>query len=501
MENKVQYTVTLKDLISNGLSNAEKKAESLDNTLSNLGKTAIAAFSAYEAFNFVKDSVKAFDEAAQASALLDNTLQNTGRTAAGFRAALDEQATALMDVSRFDDDAITGAQKLLAAQKNISDELVMKSIPAIVDAASSLKMDLGSAADSVAIALAKPEMAARKLKSMNVVLNDEQEKTIKKLTETGQTAKAQAMIIDLISSKYKGAGKVAAETGEGPFIVLANKLGNVTESFGGVIVSLVDGFMPAIKLAGEILKGVTAFLTENKEEVKAVAIGVALAGGAFLLYQGYLKAAAAYTAIMTIAQMGLNAAISANPIGAAVLALSALGAILYYAWQKSETFRQGVYIMYEFVKTYIGQVIDYFKALGNIIMGAFTLDYDTFKKGVVGIVDLAKNAGEQYATAFQKGKKKGSDSFTESTAAATDLIPKTAGGGAPTEPATPTTPVTEPKGSPTTKATTITITIDKLVESLSVNTTNIQESTSKIRELVATTLTDALNDSQIIAGG
>lgn len=498
MENKVQYTVTLKDLISGALSKAEDKAQSLEKTLGNLGKTAVAAFGAYEAFNFVKDSVKAFDEAAQASAKLDNQLQNSGRASDVFRAALDKQAESLMDVSLFDDDAITSGQSVLAGFKNISNELLMNATPAMVDVATAMKTDVATAATAVGMALESPADAARKLRSMNILLNDEQKKTIENMVKSGDKAKAQAYVLDLIANKYKGAGETAAKTGMGPFIVLQNKLGNVTESFGGVVISIVDGFMPAIKLAGDVLKKVTEFLTENKEEVKAVAIGIALAGAGFLVYQGYLKAAAAWTAIMTVAQLGLNGALMLNPVGLVVASLAALGAALYYAWNNFEGFQKFVYGVFEVIKSAGGIVENYLLGLKDKIIGTLTFDDEQVARGAAR---MAK-AGELIQAAWEKGKSKGAANFA---------INKKSKGEEPIlddknkttldETEKPTKPVSEPKGAPTTKATTITITIDKLVESLSVNTTNIQESTSKIRELVATALTDALNDSQIIAGG
>lgn len=505
MENKVQYTVTLKDLLSNALTQAEKKAKSLDGTLGGLGKTAIAAFGAYEAFNFVKDSVAAFDEAAQASALLNNQLQNSGRTSVEFKKDLEELAGELMEKSRFDDDAIASGQAVLAGFKNLSDELVLRATPALVDAATAMGTDVKSAAQAVGMALESPADATRKLRSMNILLNDEQKKTIENLVKSGDKAKAQAVVLDLIANKYKGAGEAAATTGKGPLIVLQNKLGNVTEAFGGVVVSIVDVFMPAIKVVVDLLKGFTKFLTENEGAVKAFAVGVTIAAGAFGAWKVYTMRAAIATKIMSINMAQLNLLMRNNALGIVITAVAALGAALYYAWEKSETFRKGVYVMWNFVKTYVGMMMDYFSALGDIIIGALTLDIDRFKKGVVAVVDLAKSTGTKFANAYTTGLEEGTTSWAEDqkTAPATGLIPGLPGeDGKPTEPTEkPKTTVSEPKGAPTTKATTITITIDKLVESLSVNTTNIQESTSKIRELVATALTDALNDSQIIAGG
>lgn len=503
MQEKVEYILTIKDLLTGALNKAEKQADTFEKKLGNLGKTAIAAFGAYEAYNFIKESVAAYDEAAQASAQLDATLKSTGNAANLSRKALDEQAQSLMNMSRFDDDAVTSAQALLGTFTNIGDKVFMDTIPAIADLAAKMGTDLESQTIRVGKALNDPIKGVSALTKVGVNFSDKQKKLIESLVKTGKTAEAQKIILAELNKEFGGSAKAAAEAGTGPLVVLAHQLGNVKETIGKVVIELVSFLKPAMIMIGEYAGKFASYLENNTDKIKSVAIGIGLAATAFAIYRGYLLASAAATQIMTLYQMGLNAAISANPVGAAVAAFIALSAVLAYAWHKSETFRQGVYTMYEFVKTYISQVIDYFKALGNIIIGAVTLDYDTFKKGVIGIVDIAKTAGASYGKAFEEGKRRGSKSFKASqdkkTEPAVDLLGDkknvldTTGGNK--------APAAEPKGSPTAKATTITISIEKLVENLSINTTNVSESASKIREMVATALTDALNDSQIIAGG
>jgi tape measure domain-containing protein len=57
-----------------------------------------------------------------------------------------------------------------------------------------------------------------------------------------------------------------------------------------------------------------------------------------------------------------------------------------------------------------------------------------------------------------------------------------------------------PKGATGQKVVTINISIAKMIETFKISTANIQESSSKVRELVAQTLLSAVNDSQITAG-
>ena len=204
---------------------------------------------------------------------------------------------------------------------------------------------------------------------------------------------------------------------------------------------------------------------------------------------------AAYTAVV----QGLNAAWAANPIGIVVAGLVLLGTAIAYAWNNFEGFRKFVFGVFEVIKSAGDIVSNYLSGLKDKIIGTITMDDEQIARGAASM----QKAGQLLGEAWKKGQAKGAASYAASQEGKGVIpeLPDSKKGVVDTANEAPTTPVSSPKGSPTTKATTITITIDKLVESLSVNTTNIQESTSKIRELVATALTDALNDSQIIAGG
>ena len=71
----------------------------------------------------------------------------------------------------------------------------------------------------------------------------------------------------------------------------------------------------------------------------------------------------------------------ANPVGLVVAGIAALGAILYYAWEKSEVFRGGVIAMWEVTKTVVGQIVQAFKGLWNVLAGIHNLDKAQIEKG------------------------------------------------------------------------------------------------------------------------
>ena len=56
-----------------------------------------------------------------------------------------------------------------------------------------------------------------------------------------------------------------------------------------------------------------------------------------------------------------------------------------------------------------------------------------------------------------------------------------------------------PKSATGSHSVTITISINKMIETFKISTTNLQESTSKVHEAVSNVLLQAINDSQIVA--
>jgi phage-related protein len=107
------------------------------------------------------------------------------------------------------------------------------------------------------------------------------------------------------------------------------------------------------------------------------------------------------TTIMTAAQWALNVAMDANPVGLLIIGIAALAAGVYYAYEKSETFRA--------VLSGIGDVAEdlepIFKGLGETILGALTMNpaliVAGFKDAYDGITKVIGEGG--ISAAFNKG--------------------------------------------------------------------------------------------------
>jgi hypothetical protein len=171
-----------------------------------------------------------------------------------------------------------------------------------------------------------------------------------------------------LSDAYGGQAKTGAETLEGKMNRLKLALSEAGESIGYMLIPaltklgtwLNDKVVPA-------LDATFSWMDSHQTTVKVIAVGVAALGAAFITASLAMKAYAVGSTIVTAAskawaavQWVLNAALSANPIGLAVLALGALAVGIGIAWAKSETFRDVVTGAFDKVKAVASGVADFF---------------------------------------------------------------------------------------------------------------------------------------------
>ncbi|MFA5727222.1 MAG: hypothetical protein WC886_06245, partial [Saccharofermentanaceae bacterium] len=206
---------------------------------------------------------------------------------------------------------------------------------------------------------------------------------------------------------------------------------------------------------------------------------------------------AVVTSGLSGAQLALNAAMKANPIGLIITGLTVLVGIVMLAWNKCEGFRRVIFSLWEVIKEFGIMVGRIFKGLGEIIAGVFTFDPVKIAKGLNDIIDVTKNAGENFALAWESGKEKGEASFAKSKS----LIPgKTGdvGKDGKTAPAiAPKEPKTKAEGQ---KNINIHIAYNApLIQGFTISTTNIKEGLGSLKEQVTAILTGATHDSLIVA--
>jgi hypothetical protein len=213
--------------------------------------------------------VQAAAEAQEAQVLLQNTLRNTGGVTGVTAALVNGLANQYSLMTRYEDDVIVSAGGVLARFKEINSDAFPEALVLSMDLANSLGIDLPNAARMVGMALAKPGEGLLRLKQAGVVFTDQEEEMIAQMVAAGDTAGAQALIMDALKGSIGGAAEAAGSTAAGQWTIFQNQITGIRETIGGAL-------LPALTSLGE---GINTYL--SKPETQKFIQGIATAIGEF----------------------------------------------------------------------------------------------------------------------------------------------------------------------------------------------------------------------------
>lgn len=232
--------------------------------------------------------------------------------------------------------------------------------------------------------------------------------------------------------KIEGTMEAKTEALKAKFSNLKSELGEkLIPVVDKVVDALSNKVIPAIEKAGQ-------WIEKHKTLVESLVAGVLAAVGAYTAFRTALAIQsalqAAHTALlavkgaeegMTTAQLLLNAAMNANPVGIVVVAIGALVAAFTYLWNTSEGFRnfwKGLWdglknivsTAVEGIKGFFGGVADRFKAMGDSIKehgggikGTFTALGDHLKDSFSKGFEAAKGSTDNFFTDLQVSYEEG----------------------------------------------------------------------------------------------
>lgn len=280
-----------------GLRDAQKRMKKFQQTV---GKAAAVGFAAAgaAATAFAVSSVRAFAEAEQAQIRLEFAFERFPKLADTNVDALNRLNQALMRKTRFDDDAISSAQALLA-QFDLTGQQIIDLTPLLLDYAARTGQDVTSAAESLGRAMLGQ---GRALKAVGIDFKD-----------TGTVAGNFDQIMQGLREQVGGFAEKDAETAAGKLENMRNRFGEVQEAVGEALLpaleKIVDWIesdgLPALEgfaewFAADGVDAITGFidkiseLSENGTLVPTIVSGLAA---------------------ITTAQLTLNGAMFANPVG------------------------------------------------------------------------------------------------------------------------------------------------------------------------------------------
>lgn len=234
------YDLTIDDKkFKSGLAGADSHMKEFGQKLHSTSQrvTQGLAIAAAGAVAFGVASVKAFTEAQDVMAQTNAVIKSTGGAAGISAQQVSELATSLQGVTKFSDETIQTGQNLLLTFTKIGADIFPQATEVMLDMSQALGQDVKSSAIQLGKALQDPILGVTALRRVGVNFNEAQQEVIKNLVETGRAGEAQAMILKELQTEFGGSAKAAGETFAGRLTILKNRLGDVQEAIGAMIVN------------------------------------------------------------------------------------------------------------------------------------------------------------------------------------------------------------------------------------------------------------------------
>lgn len=242
-----------------------QKLDTIGNKLKGAGKLALVGLGAATAGATALGAVvvSMASDAEQAQTKLQSIFDGTNAAAFTSIDALNAHAEALAAATTFDDDAVKGAQATLLSFGNIVGDSFTEATEASADLAAFMGTDITAASKTLGKALAIPEAAAGKLAKQGIILTEQQKEQIDAFVEAGDTAAAQGVILDAVSSKMGTVAEDLAGTAGGQVTVAMNQLGEAGESLGVIL-------LPVLAAVAQGIKGFADFVIANMPVIQEV---------------------------------------------------------------------------------------------------------------------------------------------------------------------------------------------------------------------------------------
>ena len=425
--NKTQLDKATKDIESfgskagkafNGLASAGKK---LAIGLAGVGVAAVAVG---------KDLYEAGERAATSNARIDQIAQSMdlfGTATADVTDRLKELANETARKTGIDQNQIKQAQATLLTFKSLAGTAGV--VGSSFDRATQAAVDLAAAgfgtAESNAVQLGKalndPIKGLSALARSGVTFTDAEKEVIETLVESGNTFKAQQLVLEAIEKQVGGTAEATANSSDQmrvAFSQLQERVGlALLPVFNRLATFFIDTLFPALERAYNtiipamrdawanlqdtlgpliaqlrdflepIINKIITFLKENTEVVKV-----------------FMAVLAGAAAIAMIAALAAAFAALFNPVTLIVGAIAAAAAGVAYAWNNFETFRNVVTTAFNVVKTAAQTWWSVLKWIFENVLGGtdgiakavvilktvFTTGFNAMKNVVTGLYDAIK---------------------------------------------------------------------------------------------------------------
>ena len=381
-----------------------------------LGKQALGAVTDF--IGGAIDEASAWNSVmAQTEAVVKSTGGAAGLTAKEM-ANMAGAMSAASGQSLFSDDAILGAQNVLATFTNIKGQNFGMATQSILDMSQALGMDLDSAAMQVGKALNDPVAGLAALSRSGVQFTADQEAMIKAMVEAGNVAGAQEVMMAELNTQFGGSAAAAVDTYAGQQVVLKEKMADVQQGLGEALMPILMEFGTfmndtVVPIIATVVTSLSGWITSMQETgttsgvfdtIRNAIAGIpdvlatlnTALGTVLVFLQPLTDAATTFGTIFVTAMTSAGGAITeylASPTVQGFLATlqTALGAlatlvrdVLVLAFQGAASAWTLLSQAFTIAWPYIQTVLDTFFSLVNTVMAAVTGILTALSKVVKG---------------------------------------------------------------------------------------------------------------------
>lgn len=319
--------------------------------------------------DFVSGSIAEAAEWQSAFAQTEAVIASTGGAAGITAKEMADMAVAMSasaGVSLFSDDAILGAQNVLATFTQIKGASFGGATQAILDISQALGQDLQSSTMQVGKALNDPIKGIAALSRVGVTFSEDQKAMIQSLQETGDMAGAQQIILDELSREFGGSASAAVNTYAGQQIVLQEKMAGIQQTLGEALLPIMLQFGTflsdtLVPILGSVITSISAWISGMNESgtvsgvFETIKSGIAAIPGIFAQIGVYMGQVQVWAAPITAA--------FTNLVNTAVPALTMLGGALMTVFASPEF--QGV----------LSALISLFGSIAEVVKNALVLAF------------------------------------------------------------------------------------------------------------------------------
>lgn len=346
-----QHAKRVQDAYDNMAAGVSSRMDSLKGSVLGAIGGAISVVGITSAISKIKqETIDAEKEQTQLAA----AIKSTGGAAGWSIERLNAMADSMEKTSTFSAGQINQAQTRMLSYAGVVGEQFPRAMQAVIDMSERMGYEVTASAETIGKALDVPSEGLTALSKQGFRFTDAQKELVKQFERTGQTAKAQEIILQALESSYGGAAQAARDTLGGSLTAVSNTINSlmtadsaslpglrdsveglnstlnsddVRNGFQTLISGLIDvGSFAASSMAGIVKLGQA--VAEHKGEIGVVLgmiAGTATAAGALQVASAIGAAGGVWGALNKVrgAVVALSLVLAANP---ATLVLLGIGA-------------------------------------------------------------------------------------------------------------------------------------------------------------------------------